>query len=169
LTSERRRVPHVQAVAVVGSHTLIGGFPAYFLSRLLVNLPGGLTAQLGRYGLSAEHHADVLRAVDGLRHAGAAWQLERAREAGSGSGSDPANEIGPRLLLKGHEGASFHGSSLLLSADDAASVLGISGRRVRMLAGKGLLPGHRDSGGRWRFAAADVEAVREQRALNGAA
>ena len=162
MSDERRRVPQVQAVAVVGAHALIGGFPAYFLSRLLVNLPGGLTAQLGRYGLSAEHHADVLRAVDGLRHAGAAWQLAYAREAASRTGSDFEAEPNSRIR------SGSNGLLPVLSAEDAALVLGVSSRWVRALAEKGSLRGHR-TGGRWCFAPDDVAAAREQRSVNGVA
>jgi hypothetical protein len=137
VSDEERRVPHVRVVAVAGDFALVAGFPAYFLARLLLALPGGLAAQLGRYGLPPEQHADVLRAIDALRHAGAAWQLEQARQAASASGSDRTGGTDSRIR-------SGRGDALLTSKD-VAVILGVTPRRVRMLAEHGgCLRGHRD-------------------------
>jgi hypothetical protein len=62
---------------------------------------------------------------------------------------------------------SHDGGSPSWSAQDAARVLGLTDRRVRALADKGLLRGRRDPGGRWQFDPADVAAERDRRRAEG--
>jgi excisionase family DNA binding protein len=153
----RRRVPVIGDVAVVDRHALIAGHPAWFIARLLVDLPGGLEARLARFGLPSERHGDVLRAVHALRYAGTAWQLEQTEEASasaSDSGSPIQENASAAVRSKSHDG--------LLSTSAAANILGVCDRRVRMLAAAGELPGHRD-GGRWLFEPEAVAAARERR------
>jgi hypothetical protein len=84
LSDEPRRVPVVREVAIVAdSFALVGGFPAWFLGRVLAGYPGGLERLLARSGIPSERREYVLRAVGALIHVGTAWRLEQ--ESGSAS------------------------------------------------------------------------------------
>jgi hypothetical protein len=159
--AELPRVAHVNEVCTLGEHAVVGGFPAWFLFRLLADLPGGLDAKLGRYGLPPERHAAVLRAVAALEHAATAWRLNRATSA---SGSDQTSDVEAAVRSQGVSGM----SEQLLPARDAASVLGLTDRGVRLLASQGRLAGSRDSAGRWFFHR-DVIAAERERRVRGAA
>jgi hypothetical protein len=153
----QRRVPHVREAAVAGDVALVGGYSAWFLGRVLQTFPGGgIESLVARAGVPPGRQNDVLRAVAALVHVGAEWWLATGRGSVSASGSevDDRGEAPVRSTL--------HGSSFL-SAQDAARVLGLTDRRVRMLADKGLLRGRRDPGGRWQFDPAAVMAERDRR------
>jgi excisionase family DNA binding protein len=173
LSAGRQRVAQIREVAIADSFALVG-VSAHFLGRLLTGYPGGLERLLARSGIPPERRDDVLRAVGALVHVGANWRLEH--EASSGSGTSPSAVGDPRALSQrvgfspssenGETSPSSSGSSsasMLLGTSEVAGVLGVSPRFVRRLASTGALPGQRDAGGRWQFAAADVAAERARR------
>jgi hypothetical protein len=176
-SQEQRRIPHVRELAVVGDFALIGGYPAWFLGRLLTGYPGGLERLLARAGIPSERRDDVLRASGALIHVGTAWRLDQEGHAGSGSGTAFDEEADPHarskcgLLPSTHQnGDAFTAAreaSPFLGTSEAAVALGVSARLVRRLASTGALRGQRDAGGRWQFAPADVAAERARR-MNGA-
>ena len=152
MSGEPLRVPSVREVAIVGDSAIVRGYAAWFLHRVLRDYPGGLEALLGRSGVPQEKRRDVLIAQLALGQAGALWRRDLASTSGS-----PEGDEGAAALPSG--GA----IDSLLSARDAASLLGITDRQIRALAGSAHLRGQRDPGGRWLFAAADVEAERKRR------
>jgi hypothetical protein len=173
-----RRVPHVREVAIVGEFAVIGGASAWLLHCLLIRYPGGgLERLLLRSALPPERRRDVLRASRALAEVGAAWRLEHAL-AGSSSGTPSATdragdlpskrEQDRRVELEREDEAAFAFPARALSASDTARVLGLSSRRVRVLAETRSLRGYRDSGGRWWFAADVVEVERKRRMKEGA-
>jgi hypothetical protein len=153
MSAEPLRVPAVRDVAIAGDTALVRGYPAWFLHRVLRGYPGGLEALLARSGVPQERRRDILQAQLALGQAGALWRLE---SAASTSGSPEGDESDAALPSEG-------AMRSLLSAADAASVLGVSDRQVRALALSAHLRGQRDPGGRWWFAPADVHAERERR------
>jgi hypothetical protein len=158
VSGPKRRVVHVQEVALVGDFAVLGGYPAWFLAGVLTrHVPGGIDALIAKSGVRAELRADILRAVDALEEAGAAWRLAQA-VAGSASTSGSADGE----LVVG-DVPSERGDRQILSARDAASCIGVTDRQIRALATAGALPGSRDSGGRWWFRAEDVNAERARR------
>ena len=80
------------------------------------------------------------------------WRLADASTSGSPEGDEGAAALPSKGVMDS-----------LLTARDAAVLLGISDRQIRALASSAHLRGRRDSGGRWWFAAADVEAERKRR------
>lgn len=153
MSGEPLRVPAVRDVALAGDTALVRGYPAWFLHRVLRGYPGGLKALLARSGVPQERRRDILQAQLALGQAGALWRLQNA-DSTSGSAEGDKGDAG--LPSRGDMGS-------LLSASDAASVLGVSDRQVRALAVSAHLRGRRDSGGRWWFDAADVDAERKRR------
>jgi excisionase family DNA binding protein len=146
----RRRVPHVDDVAVTGDVALIRGSSALRLARLLAEeLTGGLEATLVRRGVGPEARARVLRAYHALEQAGGAWLEERNAAAAGGNAATGGNE----LDLPSEE---------WMGTNKTALRLGVSPRRVRQLAATGELPGLNDRG-RLRFRRADVDAIRDRR------
>lgn len=167
---EHRRIPHVRELAVIGDFAVIGGYSAEFLGRLLSGYPGGLERLLARSGVPPERRDDILRAAGALVHVGAQWRIEQ--EAGSASGTAPSASANPSapsqrgLSSRDRNGeAPFpsSGASPFLGATEVANVLGVSPRMVRRLGSTGALPGQRDAGGRWLFAAVDVAGERDRR------
>lgn len=149
---ERPRVVRVGEVAMVGDHALIGGYAAWFLARMIEGFPGGLEPLLARSGVPPERRQAVRRAACALEEAGAAWRLAhaaRASTSGSDEGADRSSAV-----------RSTHGH---LGAPEVASILGVSSRRVRMLADEGELRGERDAGGRWLFDPTEVAAMKAAR------
>jgi hypothetical protein len=63
-------VPQIREVAIADSFALIGGYPAWFLGRVLGDYPGGLERLLARSGIPSKRREDVLRAVGALIHGG---------------------------------------------------------------------------------------------------
>jgi hypothetical protein len=175
VSEEQRRIPHVRELAVAGDFALIGGFSAFFVGKILSGYPGGLERLLARSGLPAERRNDVLRAVGALVHAGAKWRVEGEAGSGSASGSGtvpsafaapcaPSRRAVPFEAHRiGEASPAAREASPFLGSAEVASVLGISPRMVRRLASSGALPGQRDAGGRWLFAAVDVAAERARR------
>jgi len=157
LTAERR-VSRVRDVAVVDSHVILAGYPAWLIHRLLADLPGGLETKLARTGASPEMQDTVLDAHAALGYAGGLWRREHAA---STSGSEQAPET--NSVVASENGWRWG----LLTAREVASVLGVSDRQVRLLAAR--LGGQQDSGGRWLFDPAAIEVERERRAMKGAA
>lgn len=96
----------------------------------------------------------VLDAHAALGHVGALWRREHAV---STSGSPDAKSLGSGVASR--NGACWG----LLSAREAASVLGVSDRQVRLLADR--LGGQRDAGGKWLFEPEAIEAERERREM----
>jgi excisionase family DNA binding protein len=162
------RVPQIREVAIADSFAMIGGFPAWFLSRIVVGYPGGLERLLARSGIPPERRDDVVRAVGALAHVGTAWRLSQERGS-AGSGTNIAEAAEPHAPSQ-HEqapsnpplAAAAWEALPLLSTAEVATVLRVSTRFVRRLAATGALRARRD-GGRWRFDAAVVEAERERR------
>ncbi len=138
-------VVRVRESAVVGGFALIGGLPAWAVSSLLRNFPGGVEKALARNGVPPARVRDVLRAVEALELVAADWRT------GAGAPSAP-------LLPSGNEERQFADSPARsddMSADDAAVILQRTSRRVRQAAAMGELPGHRERGC-WRFRREDV-------------
>jgi excisionase family DNA binding protein len=170
VSDEPRRVSVIREVAIADSFVLVGGYPAWYLGRVLRGFPGGLEALLVRSGIPPERRDDVLRAVGALVHVGTAWRLDQERGSGSGTnvdeGADPHAPSRRGLLLSTRgsiEASTSRAASPVLGTSEVASALGVSPRMVRRLAATGDLPGHRDAGGRWQFTVADVAAERERR------
>jgi excisionase family DNA binding protein len=165
-----RRVPHVREVAVLGDFAAIGGYSAWLLARLLTGYPGGLEQLLARSAVPPNRRDDVLRAVAALTHVGVNWRLE-LHDSSSGSGTvvgrqgDPpaGSKRGSLLASDETPSAATRSAPPPLGTPEVAKVLGISTRMVRRLASSGALPGQRDAGGRWQFAAVDVAAERSRR------
>jgi excisionase family DNA binding protein len=162
------RVPQIREVAIADSFAMIGGFPAWFLGRVLLGYPGGIERLLARSGIPPDRRDDVLRAVGALAHVGIAWRL--AQERGSaGSGTNIAEAAEPHARSHHEQRAPGNASPVageplpLLNTGEAAAALHVSTRFVRRLAATGALPARRDGGGRWLFTAAAVEAERERR------
>ena len=152
LSGEALRLPAVRDVALAGDTALVRGYSAWFLHRVLRGYPGGLEALLARSGVPQKRRRDILQAQLALGQSGAMWRLAAASTSGSAEGE----ESDPGLHSEG-------AMRSLLSARDAAVLLGISDRQIRALAGSAHLRGCRDSGGRWLFAAADIDAERKRR------
>lgn len=87
--------------------------------------------------------AELLAVIAEIERAGSAWQA--GIEAANGNSETSPAEIAPRSAV---------------SAEQAASLLGVSPRRVRQLA---PLIGGVKNGGRWRFERGAVLAERERR------
>jgi len=145
--------PRVTGAAVAGDIALIGGYPAWFLHKLIEATPGGLEATLARSGVPLDRRAEVLQAWSALGEVGGRWRM--ATSASGSAERQPAGEA--QGSSDGH-----------LSASDVGVVLGMTSRGVRMLATAGILAGRREHG-RWIFAAADVAAEQTRRAEREAA
>jgi len=147
--AELPRVPHVRESAVAGDFALIGGYPAWFLHRLIEATPGGLEATLARSGVPLDRREGVLRAWRALGEVGGRWRMATST-SGSAEGQAEERPVGS------------------LSASDVGVVLGITARAVRLLATAGILAGRREHG-RWIFTTADVAAEQTRRAVREAA
>jgi hypothetical protein len=66
------RVRHVREVGAAGSFVLIGGWPAWYLHRVLRDYPGGLERLLARSGVGPEKRIAV-EGCRGFRPVGARW------------------------------------------------------------------------------------------------
>jgi hypothetical protein len=167
---ELRRIPHVRELAVIGDYAVIGGHSAEFLGHLLAGYPGGIERLLARSRVPPKRREDILRAVGALVLVGANWRIEH--EGGSASGTAPGAGPNSHAPSKrdGFSSPEQNGGAStaseappFLGTSEVAGVLGVSTRMVRRLANTRALLGHRDAGGRWQFAAADVAAERTRR------
>ena len=143
------RVAHVDEAAVAGDFALVGGYPAWFLHRLIEATPGGLEATLARSGVPLDRRAGIIQAWQALGDVGARWRMA-ASTSGSAEGHPDERRIGS------------------MSASDLGVVLGITARAVRLLATAGILAGRREHG-RWIFTTDDVAAEQARRAEREAA
>lgn len=138
--------------AYVEHVALVSGFEAYVLGRILREEVR--TGRLVRMRLSEDHQERVERSVHRLERAGEAWQREAEAEAIS----DDRKSQGPRSeMARGSKHADAKDG--LVSAAEAAALLGCTDRRVRQLADE--LGGRRLSG-RWQFPRAAVLAYRDR-------
>jgi excisionase family DNA binding protein len=151
------RVPVVDEVVVVGDCAIVRGYPAYFIGLAFSDgrMRRDFEALMARSCVPLKEREQIMRVFTALAAAGSLW-------CSSDSGTETGDADCDARTSEQRESPSLVFGSVL-SASEAALLLGLTDRQVRKLAAAGRLRGERDRAGRWRFRLSAIEAEAERR------